>query len=69
MNGNTGEWFRTTVRVRQGCLFSPTLFNIFFEKIMSDALAEHDGKVIIGGRTISNLRFADDIDDLLKSSN
>ena len=29
---------------------------------MSDALEEHDGKVIIGGRNITNLRFADDID-------
>ena len=28
---------------------------------MSDALEEHDGKVSIGGRNITNLRFADDI--------
>ncbi|GFS24449.1 LINE-1 retrotransposable element ORF2 protein [Elysia marginata] len=27
-NNNIGDWFRTTVWVRQGCLFSPTLFNI-----------------------------------------
>ena len=44
MNGSIGEWFRTTVGVRQGCLLSPTLFNIFSEWIMSDALEEHDGK-------------------------
>ena len=25
MNGSIGEWFRTTVGVRQGCLLSPTL--------------------------------------------
>ena len=31
---------------------------------MSDALEEHDGKVSIGGRNITNLRFADDIDAL-----
>ena len=31
---------------------------------MSDALGEHDGKVSIGGRNITNLRFADDIDAL-----
>ena len=41
-----------------------TLFNIFLERIMSDALEEHDGKVSIGGRNITNLRFADDIDAL-----
>ena len=64
MYGSIGEWFRTTVRVRQGCLLSPTLFNIFLEWIMSDALEEHDGKLRIGGRNITNVRFADDIDDL-----
>ena len=64
MNGSIGEWFRTTVGVRQGCLLSPSLFNIFLERIMSDALEEHDGKVSIGGRNITNLRFADDIDVL-----
>ena len=64
MNGSIGEWFRTTVGVRQRCLLSPTLFNIFLERIMPDALEEHDGKVSIGGRNITNLRFADDIDAL-----
>ena len=62
MNGSIGEWFRTTVGVRQGCLLSPTLFNIFLKRIMSDALEEHDGKVSIGGRNITNMRFADVID-------
>ena len=50
--------------VRQGCLLSPTLFNIFLERIMTDALKDHEGTVSIGGRTITNLRFADDIDGL-----
>ena len=31
---------------------------------MSDALEEHDRKVGTGGRTITNLRFADEIDAL-----
>ena len=64
MNGSIGEWFRTTVGGRQGCLLSPTLFNIFLERIMSDALEEHNRKVSIGDRNITNLRFADDIDAL-----
>ena len=59
-----GELFRTTVGVRQGCLLSPTLFNICLERIMSNALEDHDGKVSIGGRNVTNLRFADDIDAL-----
>ena len=63
-NGSVGEWFRTTVGVRQGYLLSPILFNIFLERIMTDALEDHEGSVSIGGRTITNLRFADDIDAL-----
>ena len=63
MNGSMGEWFRTTVGVRQGCLLSPTFFNIFLERIISDALKEHDGKVSIGGRNITKLWLADDIDE------
>ena len=60
-NGNTIEWFRTTVGVRQGCLLSPTLFNIFLQRIMCEALDDHEGSVSIGGRLITNFRFADDI--------
>ena len=59
-----GDWFRTTVGVRQECLLSPILFNIFLERIMTDALEDHEGTVSIGGRTITNVRFADDIDGL-----
>ena len=63
MNGRM-EWLRTTVGARNGCLLSPTLFNIFLERIMSDALEKHDRKVSVGGRNITDLRFADDIDAL-----
>ena len=38
--------------------FLTTLFDIFLEKITSDALEKHDS------RTITNLQFADDIDVL-----
>ena len=60
-NVSTGEWFRTTVGVQQGCLLSPTLFNIFLERIMCEALDDHKSSVSIGGRLITNIRFADDI--------
>ena len=45
----------------------PTLthpLHIFLERIMTDALEDHEGTVSIGGRIITNLRFADDIDGL-----
>ena len=60
VNGNTGELFRTTVGVRQGCLLSPTRFNIL-ERIMCEPLDDHEGSVSIGGRLITNFRFADDV--------
>ena len=66
MNCSKGEWFRTTVGVRQGCLSSPTLFNIFLEWITTDALEIHDEKFSIGDRNITTLRFADEIDALIE---
>ena len=52
-NNHLGEFFRTTVGSRQGCLLSLTLFNVFLENIMQEA---------INGRPLCNLRFVDDID-------
>ena len=43
---------------------SPTLFSIFLKRVISDAPEEHDGKVNIGGRNITSLRFTDDRDAL-----
>ena len=64
INGNTGDWFHTTAGFRQRRLLSPTLFNMFLEKIMTDALENYEGTVRIGGRIITNLCFEDDIDGL-----
>ena len=66
-NGKVGRWFCTTIGVRQGCLLSPTLFNLFLEMIMTEALELHEGSVSVGGKSITNLRFADDIDGLAGS--
>ena len=41
---------------------APILFDIFLERIMTDALDDHEGTVSIRGRTSTILCFADDID-------
>lgn len=55
------EWFRIRKGVRQGCNLSPCLFNILAEQIMRKALDGYSGGFKIGGKVISNLRYADDI--------
>lgn len=47
--------------VRQGCVLSPYLFNIISESALRKALEGYKGGVSIGGRRITNLRYADDI--------
>ena len=59
--GAVGDWFHPTVRVCQGCLLSPTLFSIILEWIMGEVLDSASSMVSIGSRSISNLRYAEDI--------
>ena len=57
----TTDWFRIEKEVRQGCLLSPCLFNLYMEHIMRNArLDELQAGIKIVGRSINNLRYADD---------
>lgn len=46
--------------VRQGCILSPLLFNVYSEAIMTEALENLDVGVKMNGRLINNLSYADD---------
>ena len=46
--------------VRQGCLLSPLLFNIYAEAMMKEAMEEVEEGVRMGGHRIQAVRFADD---------
>ena len=57
----TADWFQIGKGVRQGCIFSPCLFNLYSEYIMRNAgLEEAQARIKIAGRNINNLRYADD---------
>ena len=57
----TTDWFQIGKGVRQGCILSLCLFNLYAEYIMRNAgLEETQAGIKIAGRNISNLRYADD---------
>ena len=57
----TTDWFQTGKGVRQGCLLSSCLFNLYAEYIMRNTgLEEAQAGIKIAGRNINNLRYADD---------
>ena len=54
-------WFQIGKGVCQGCILSPSLFNLYAEYIMRNAgLEETQAGIKIAGRNINHLRYADD---------
>ena len=57
----TTDWFQTGKGVCQGCILSTYLFNLYTEYIMRNAgLEEAQAGIKMVGRTINNLRYADE---------
>ena len=57
----TTDWFQIGKGVRQGCIFSPCLFNFYAEYVMRNARQdETQAGIKTYGRNINNLRYADD---------
>ena len=55
------DWFQIGKGVRQGCILSPCLFNLYTEYIIRNAgLDEAQAGIKIARRNTSNLRYADD---------
>ena len=58
----TTDWFQIGKGVRQGCILSPCLFNLYAEYIIRNAgLEETQAGIKIARRNINNLKYADDI--------
>ena len=56
----TTDWFQIGKGVRQGCILSPCLLNLYAEYIMRNAgLEEAQAGIKISRRNINNLRYAD----------
>ena len=57
----TTDWLQIGKGVRQGCILSPCLFNLYAEYIMRNTgLGEAEAGIKTGRRNINNLRYADD---------
>ena len=57
----TRDWFQIGKGVRQGCILSPCLFNLYAEDIMrNDGLEETQAGIKIARRNINNVRYTDD---------
>ena len=55
------DWFQIGKWVRQDCILSPCLFNLYAGYTMRNAgLEEAQARIKIAGRNINNLRYADD---------
>ena len=58
ISSHVGEYVEIKKGVRQGCVMSPDLFNLYSERILRELEAMPG--LVVGGNNINNLRYADD---------
>ena len=56
-----GDWFPIRTGLRQGCVLSPSLFNVYMDAIMRKVTEDTAGGVMVGGERVVDLDFADDV--------
>uniref|UniRef100_A0A803SSR7 Reverse transcriptase domain-containing protein n=1 Tax=Anolis carolinensis TaxID=28377 RepID=A0A803SSR7_ANOCA len=63
----TTNWLKIGKGVWQGCILSPSLFNLYTDHMRRAGLDESNAGVKIAGRNINNLRYADDTTPMAES--
>ena len=61
------DWFQIGKGVRQSCILSPYLFNLYAEYMWNARLYEAQARINIAQRNINNLRYADDTTRMAES--
>ncbi|XP_060531555.1 uncharacterized protein LOC132705138 [Cylas formicarius] len=60
VENTTSAEFSVGRGVRQGCILSPLLFNVYSEHLFKEALDDTEDGLVVNGQIINNLRYADD---------
>ena len=61
VDGGEGEWFPIRTGLRQGCVLSPSLFNVYMDAMMRKVTEGAPGGVRVGQENVVDLDFADDV--------
>ena len=61
VDGVEGDWFPIRTGLRQGCVMSPSLFNLYMDAMMRKVTVGGAAGVRVGQETVIDLDFADDV--------